>query len=105
MDDFENYADAEGTRIYETWIDGATNSTGSQVGYRQSPFAEQTVVHGGGQSMPLAYNNAAARSIARPNGPSRRPKTGRANGADTLTLWFRGNPLALSCSVPMAACR
>jgi hypothetical protein len=53
VDDFESYTDEEGNRIYETWIDGETNKTGSQVGYPQSPFAEQTVVHGGKQSMPM----------------------------------------------------
>ena len=40
VDDFESYADDEGSRIYETWVDGWTNSTGSVVGYLQAPFAE-----------------------------------------------------------------
>ena len=57
VDDFESYTDDEGSRIYETWIDGWTNSTGSTVGYVQAPFAERTIVHGGKQSMPLDYNN------------------------------------------------
>jgi hypothetical protein len=60
VDDFESYNDDEGkgTRIYETWIDGyADGSSGSTVGHTQAPFAEQTIVHGGRQSMPLDYNN------------------------------------------------
>jgi len=57
VDDFESYTDAEGSRIYETWIDGWTNNTGSTVGYTTAPFAEQSIVHGGTQSMPLDYNN------------------------------------------------
>jgi hypothetical protein len=63
VDDFESYNDDEGqgTRIYETWIDGyADGSSGSTVGYTQAPFAEQTIVHGGRQSMPLDYNNVKA---------------------------------------------
>jgi hypothetical protein len=60
VDDFESYNDEEGknTRIYETWIDGyADGSSGSTVGNTEPPFAEQKIVHGGLQSMPLDYNN------------------------------------------------
>jgi hypothetical protein len=60
IDDFESYTDDEGSRIYETWVDGMTNSTGSIVGYMTAPFAEQTIVHSGKQSMPLDYNNVNA---------------------------------------------
>jgi hypothetical protein len=59
IDDFESYDDnvEAGTTIYDTWIDGWTNNTGSQVGYTTAPFAERAIVHGGKQSMPLDYNN------------------------------------------------
>jgi len=57
VDDFEGYTDDEGSRIYETWVDGWTNGTGSTVGNTQAPFAEQAIVHAGLQSMPLDYNN------------------------------------------------
>jgi len=57
VEDFEAYTDEEGSRIYETWIDGWTNDTGSTVGNIEAPFAEQTIVHDGSQSMPLDYNN------------------------------------------------
>ncbi len=57
VDDFESYTDDEGSRIYETWIDGWTNNTGSTVGNTTAPFAEQTIVRQGKQSMPLDYNN------------------------------------------------
>jgi len=57
VEDFESYTDEEGNRIYETWIDGWTNNTGSTVGYVQAPFAEQVIVSEGSQSMPLDYNN------------------------------------------------
>ncbi len=63
VDDFESYNDLETTdpaskRIFNVWLDGygiATN--GSVVGYENAPFCEQTIVHGGNQSMPLAYSN------------------------------------------------
>ncbi|MHC4485946.1 MAG: discoidin domain-containing protein [Planctomycetota bacterium] len=63
VDDFESYNDLDpaepaSKRIFNTWIDGygiATN--GSLVGYELPPFCEQTIVHGGKQSMPLAYSN------------------------------------------------
>ena len=33
VDDFESYSDHDGDRIYEVWIDGWINGTGSTVGY------------------------------------------------------------------------
>jgi hypothetical protein len=63
IEDFESYNEEEGqgTRIYETWIDGyADGSSGSTVGYTEPPFAERTIVHGALQSMPLDYNNVNA---------------------------------------------
>jgi len=59
IDDFEDY-DNEENLIYETWIDGWTNETGSTVGYLEAPFAETSIVHSGRQSMPLEYINASA---------------------------------------------
>jgi len=62
VDDFESYNDDvdAGTTIFDTWIDGWVNETGSTVGYLNAPFAEQTIVHGGAQAMPLFYDNTAA---------------------------------------------
>jgi hypothetical protein len=63
VDDFESYNDDEdkGTRIYETWIDGYSDgSSGSMVGNLDPPFAEQTIIRGGKQSMPFDYNNIVA---------------------------------------------
>jgi len=57
VDDFESYTDDEGSRIYETWIDGWTNGTGSTVGNTTAPFAEQRIVRSGKQAMPMDYNN------------------------------------------------
>jgi len=60
VDDFESYTDndAENEAIWQAWIDGfGVPSNGSQVGNLLPPYAEQTIVHGGSQSMPLTYNN------------------------------------------------
>jgi hypothetical protein len=53
LDDFESVDQP----IWEVWLDGWTNGTGSQVGYLTAPFSEQTIVHSGLQSLPLDYNN------------------------------------------------
>lgn len=63
VDDFEAYNDEEGqgTLIFESWIDGwgEDNDNGSVVGYERAPFAEQTIVYSGRQSMPISYDNRA----------------------------------------------
>ena len=63
IDDFESYNDDDNL-IYETWIDGWVNGTGSTVGYLEAPFAERTIIHGGRQAMPLFYDNTGGTSIA-----------------------------------------
>ncbi len=96
VDDFESYndllpANPASNRIFEKWLDGFDNATvnGSIVGYANPPFAEQTIVHGGGQSMPFEYNNAAGKSEATLTLTSNRDWT--INGVNTLTIWFRGS--------------
>jgi len=59
IDGFESY-DNEDNRIYDSWLDGWVNETGSTVGYLEEPFAETTIVNSGGQSMPLQYDNTGA---------------------------------------------
>jgi hypothetical protein len=96
VDDFESYTDIEGSRIYETWVDGWTNSTGSTVGYIQAPFAERTILHGGKQSMPLDYNNTKSPFYSEAERTFDTPQDWTVNGADTLTLYFQGNPAAFA---------
>jgi len=92
VEDFESYNDDD-KRIYETWLDGWVNETGSTVGYLEAPFAETSIVHGGGQSMPLLYDNSAS-----PFHSEAEYDLGgaawNADGADTLIVHFRGNPVA-----------
>jgi hypothetical protein len=103
IDDFEAYNDDEGqgTRIYETWIDGyADGSSGSTVGYIQPPFAEQQIVHGGRQSMPLDYNNINTPFFSEAQRAWDTPQDWTAHGADTLLLYFRGNPIGFAETSP-----
>ncbi|MBC8467931.1 MAG: LamG domain-containing protein [Planctomycetes bacterium] len=95
VDDFEAYNDLNedepgSNRIYLAWIDGFENPAvnGSVVGNLDPPFAEQTIVHGGSQSMPMAYDNAVGKSEATLTLTSNRDWT--VNGVNTLTIWFRG---------------
>jgi len=90
VDDFESYTDDEGSRIYETWIDGWTNGTGSTVGYSNAPFAEQKVIHGGKQSLPLDYNNIATPFYSEAVREFASTQDWTAGGADTLILYVRG---------------
>ncbi|MBL7145546.1 MAG: hypothetical protein ISS76_15020 [Phycisphaerae bacterium] len=95
IDDFESYndldeSDPESNRLYLAWIDGFDNpaTNGSVVGNLNPPFAEQTIVHSGLQSMPMAYDNAVGKSEATLTLTSNRDWT--VNGVTTLTFWFRG---------------
>jgi hypothetical protein len=90
VEDFESYTDDEGSRIYEAWVDGWTNSTGSTVGYSNAPFAEQKVVHGGKQSMPLDYNNVTTPFYSEAEREFAPTQDWTAGGADTLILYVRG---------------
>jgi len=88
IDDFEAYDDEE-NRIYDTWVDGWVNDSGSTVGYMDAPFAEKTIVNSGSQSMPLLYDNTdspfyseAERDLG--------SQDWTGNGADTLIVNFRG---------------
>jgi hypothetical protein len=92
VDDFESYTDDEGSRIYETWIDGWTNGTGSTVGNTQAPFAEQTIVHAGLQSMPLDYNNVNSPFYSETEREFSPVEDWSAGDVTTLLLYVRGKP-------------
>ena len=90
VDDFEKYTDDEGNRIYETWVDGVTNGTGSQVGYWTAPFAEQKIVHSGKQSMPFEYNNVKTPYYSEAEQTFPAAEGGGNYDIDTLVLWVHG---------------
>jgi len=95
IDDFESYNDLDpaepgSNRIFNAWLDGYDDTTnGSLVGYDNPPFAEQTIVHSGNQSMPMSYDNAVGKSEATLTLTSNRDWT--VNGVNRLTIWFRGS--------------
>jgi len=95
VDDFESYndldpADPESNRIFNAWIDGYDDPTnGSLVGYDTPPFAEQTIVHGGDQSMPFFYDNSVGYSEATLT--LTYPRDWTEDSVSTLSIWFRGN--------------
>ncbi len=94
VDDFESYndlnpEDPESNRIFHAWLDGYDDPTnGSLVGYDTPPFAEQTIVHSGNQSMPLFYDNSVGYSEATLT--LTYPRDWTEKGVNTLTIWFRG---------------
>jgi hypothetical protein len=93
IDDFEGYTDEEGSRIYQTWIDGLTNKTGSYVGYetaKNGTFAETAIVHKGHQSMPVTYDNTKSPYYSEVERTFDSAQDWTAHGADTLSLYFRG---------------
>jgi hypothetical protein len=96
VDDFESYNDLDPTdpnsnRIFNVWLDGygvATN--GSVVGYETPPFCEQTTVHGGKQSMPLAYSNTDGATYSEAERTFAASQDWTKAGAATLVLYFHG---------------
>ena len=90
VDDFESYTDEEGSRVYETWLDGwEIAENGSQVGYAEASFAERTIVNSGSQSMPLFYDNTDA-----PYSEAERTfevaQDWTVNGIGNLSFWCYG---------------
>jgi hypothetical protein len=94
IDDMEAYNDLApddpaSNRIFNAWLDGFGDQTnGALVGYDNPPFAEQSIVNNGNQSMPMAYDNAPGKSEATLTLTSNSDWT--VKGVTTLTIWFRG---------------
>jgi len=94
VDDFESYNDIDppdpnSNRIFESWFDGfGTTDNGALVGNDLPPYAEQTVVHSGAQSMPYRYDNTNKTSEATLTLVY--PRDWTEEGVTKLSLWFRG---------------
>jgi len=94
VDDFESYndidpPDPESNRIFEAWLDGYEIPTnGALVGNELPPYAEQSIVHGGIQSMPYFYDNSVGYSEATLT--LTYPRDWTENGVSTFSIWFRG---------------
>ena len=94
VDDFEGYTDddAAGEAIWQTWIDGfGIPDNGAQVGYLMPPYAEQTIVHGGSQSMPILYNNEAGVTNSEATMALTAPRDWTQADVAELSLWFQGD--------------
>ncbi|MHC4701530.1 MAG: carbohydrate binding domain-containing protein [Planctomycetota bacterium] len=94
VDDFESYNDLDPpdpamNRIFDKWIDGfGTTTNGALVGNDLPPYAEQTVVHSGAQSMIYRYDNANKTSEATLTLVY--PRDWTIAGVTRLSLWVRG---------------
>jgi hypothetical protein len=95
VDDFESYTDNDPANeaIWQHWIDGYDiPSNGSQSGHPVPPYAEQTIVHGGSQSMPLFYDNTGGVRNSEAELKLVAPRDWTRHGVSALSLWFRGYP-------------
>ncbi len=99
VDDLEAWSDDPPDRIFETWRDGfgyeghAGNGTGSKVGFREAPFAERRIVHGGGQAMPFVYNNTGLAGTLHYSEAKRAwdvPQDWTRDDVKSLAVWYRG---------------
>jgi hypothetical protein len=97
VEDFEDYNDTEPDTIYLTWVDGYDiPSNGSTAGYESPDFIggghylEGTIVHGGGWSMPLLYDNSPGISEVTRTFSPRQDWT--VKDVTTLSLWYYGDP-------------
>jgi len=94
VDDFEDYTDddAAGEAIWQSWVDGfGVPENGAQVGNLLPPYAEQTIVHGGRQSMPLFYDNApGAAAYSEAVLTLSYPRDWTESGVNALVIWLRG---------------
>jgi hypothetical protein len=95
VDDFESYndidpPDPESNRIFEAWLDGYEIPTnGALVGNELPPYAEQSIVHSGIQSMPYFYDNSVGYSEATLT--LTYPRDWTEKGVNKLTIWFIGD--------------
>ncbi len=101
VDDFEDY-DSGDNQIWYSWEDGLGygapgtdpyspgNGTGSAVGDENTAsFTEETIVHGGNQSMPFWYDNSILK-YSEVEKTLTYPRDWTEEGINTLSIWFRG---------------
>ena len=106
VDDFEDYTDddAAGQAIWQHWIDGfGVADNGSQVGNFLPPYAEQTIVNSGNQSMPLTYDNTAGVTNSEAVLALTYPRDWTEGDVTDLSLWFRGYPASVGSFVEAPA--
>jgi hypothetical protein len=99
VDDFEGYTDYAPDDIFSSWSDGyGIDENGALIGYDNPDFdagehfLETVEVHGGEQSLPYLYNNAAPATHSEATLPFSEPQDWTREGVKELSLWFKGNP-------------
>ncbi|MEJ2648157.1 MAG: AbfB domain-containing protein [Sedimentisphaerales bacterium] len=94
IDNFEDYNNTQPYTVWDTWIDGLTDTTygGSRMGNEYEPFCEEEIVYGGEQSAPLYYNvTSASKSEVVANTSNLKIGSDWTKGSpETLVLWFYG---------------
>ena len=106
VDDFESYTDDDtaGKAVWKSWTDGfGVPDNGAQVGYLLPPYAEQTIVHSGLQSMPLSYDNTVGVTNSEAALALTALRDWTKHDIDVLSLWFRGNPASVGSFVEVPA--
>ena len=96
VEDFEDYNDYPPNEIWNTWIDGyGVPANGATAGYANPDFVagghylEDEIVHGGGWSMPLVYDNSVGISeVTRSFSPT---QNWTEYDVDTLTMFYYGD--------------
>jgi regulation of enolase protein 1 (concanavalin A-like superfamily) len=115
VDDFEKYNDLC-NRLFFSWVDGfgysaspdcsvtasTGNSTGSTVGNASAPFADQTITHGGRQSMPMWFDNTKSPFYSESQREWQTPQSWTGGGANTLSVWVRGDAASFVETAPGA---
>jgi len=104
VDDFEDY-DVGNKEIWWVWIDGLGyashptlpahpgNGTGSMVGDETTgSYMEETIVHGGGKSMPVFYDNNQQGKLrySEVEKTLSYPRDWTEEGVGVLSIWFQG---------------
>ncbi len=105
VENFESYGNTSPNRVFQAWIDGVGfsedeffpkdnpgNGSGAMVGYdpTKGDIMEAATVHGGLQSMPLAYDSSAV-AYSETERAFADPQDWTRFGVKALVLWFCGN--------------
>ena len=104
IDDFESYTNGSPNLLCETWLDGInrTDRPGNHSGAMTGTLFSGMIAHGGGQSMPLYYNNFNLpyySEVVRPFATPQDWLGGDANSLYLCSLWFRGRASNASDSI------
>lgn len=96
VDDIESYNDIDpggpgSNRIFETWTDGfGVETNGALVGNNVPPYADQTTVRNGVQSMPVYFSNTGAALQSEVERIWVEPQDWTVNGFNALKLYTHG---------------